>query len=249
MNNLHLNKKELIEIDFWQNSPTENPDSDSLANIVNKMGDVEVFLECFYRVENKFITGQLILELGGGQGWASCVIKRMFPTMNILTTDISQAAVASLPKWEHIFNVEIKNPFATKSYHVPIADNSIDTIFCFASAHHFIAHRRTLQELRRCLKQGGNAFYFYEPSTPDFWYRIAKNRVERKRPDVPEDLLRYRKIQSIAEDIGLECKLDFYTSFIKRSPIETIYYWVLGKSRLLQRILPCTINYQFTKPN
>lgn len=248
MNQISLKEKEQIEIDFWKNSPSERPESDSLENIVNKMTDVEILLDCLSRFDQVLWSGQTILEFGAGQGWASCVLKRMYPNTDLLTTDISPAAVSSLPKWEHIFNVKVDNAYASRSYQIPNAENSIDIIFCFASAHHFKAHRRTLKEIMRILKPGGNAFYFYEPSTPGYLYWFAKWRVERKRPNVPEDILQHRKIQTIAEKIGFECRLDFFPNIRKRSPLETTYYYLLQKFPFLQTLLPCTINFHFIKP-
>ncbi len=105
-------------------------------------------------------------------------------------TDISEFAVLSLPKWERLFEVEVDNSYACTSYETSESDDSIDQVFCFAAAHHFLAHKRTLHEISRILKPGGISFYFHEPATPKYLYSLAYWRVNRKRPQVPEDVLK-----------------------------------------------------------
>ena len=51
---MELDEKEQIEIDFWKNSPTENPESDSLSNILNKVADAQVFVDCLDRFKHIF---------------------------------------------------------------------------------------------------------------------------------------------------------------------------------------------------
>jgi ubiquinone/menaquinone biosynthesis C-methylase UbiE len=72
----------------------------------------------------------------------------------VTATDISEYAIASLLKWEHVFQVKVDRYYACCAYETNEPDGSIDHIFCFAAAHHFVAHRRTLQEISRILKPG-----------------------------------------------------------------------------------------------
>lgn len=69
----------------------------------------------------------------------------------------------------------------------------------------------------------------------------------RRRPAVPEDVLVYDRIASIARNLGLDCKLDFYPSLLRRRPFETLYYATLRALPPLQRILPCTMNFHFAR--
>jgi ubiquinone/menaquinone biosynthesis C-methylase UbiE len=245
---MQLDEKEKIEIDFWKNSPTENPEITSLHNILNKLGDARVFLDCLQRAKHIFDDSVTILELGAGQGWASCIVKFLYPNAYIIVTDISQWAIASVPKWEHIFQVKIDDTRVCKSYDIDVADSSIDCVFSFASAHHFVAHKRTLTEIHRILKPGGNCFYFYEPSCRAYLHKLSLWRMKSSRSEVPEDVLIYKTIQTLAYEAGLSCNLHFYPSLIKRGPIETIYFAMLNLLPLLQKILPSTISYHFAKP-
>jgi ubiquinone/menaquinone biosynthesis C-methylase UbiE len=244
---MNINEKQKAEIEFYKNSIIENPYSDSLYNIVLIMSRASTFLDCIEPYKDIFSKSKNILEIGSGQGWASCIIKREYPNNFIVTTDISPYAVKSIDKWEHIFNVKIDKVKACTSYETGEIDSSFDIIFCYAAAHHFLMHESTLKEICRLLKTGGHCFWFYEPSTRAYLYKLAYWRVNKKRLNVPEDVLIYKKIKKTAESIGLQCNLDFYKSFKQRLPIETLYYYFLSKIPLLEYCLPCTINYHFVK--
>jgi SAM-dependent methyltransferase len=248
---MRLQEKEQLEIGYWCNSTASTKElnsRNSLTNVINKMTDAGVFLNCVSRFADIFTNAGSILELGAGQGWASCLVKRLYPQASVIVTDISPAALDSLHIWEHTFQVRIDRVACAKSYAIDANAESIDCIFCFAAAHHFSAYRRTLQDVHRVLKPGGHCFYFYEPSCPALWYNIALKRVNRKRPEVPEDVLVYRKIRRLAEETGLKCDIYFDASLYKRAPVETIYYAILRAMPVLQRWMPCTATYHFIKP-
>jgi SAM-dependent methyltransferase len=242
-----IEEKQRIEIEYWRNSLHESPEADSIHNIVNKMTEAAVFLDCIRRHQTSLPTDGRILELGGGQGWAACIYKKIFPDSNVTTTDISSFAIESLSKWERILNVKIDNSYACKSYETEEKKETIDLIFCFAAAHHFLAHKKTIQEISRILKPGGKAIYFYEPATPRYLYSMAHKRVNRKRPEVPEDVLISHELQVIAKSIGLGFEIDYYPSFLHRRPFETFYFYILKKIPFIQKMVPCTANFIFVK--
>lgn len=242
-----VHAKQKVEIEFWRNSPDESPESNSLHNIVEKVSDTAILLDCFDRYQGRLAEHGRVLELGSGQGWASCAYKRNFPDVTSIVTDISPYAVQSLPKWERIFEVKIDHFYDCTSYEIKEPDSSIDQIFCFAAAHHFLAHRRTLKELYRVLKPGGKVFYFYEPATSKALYSFAYWRVNRKRPEVPEDVLITSKLRALATRTGLDLQVDYYPSLKRRGPLETLYFYMLGRLPFLQKWVPCTANFIFTK--
>jgi len=242
-----LDDKERQEILFWKNDPDEHPDADSLSPLIDKIRDTSLLLACLDRHDDGFRDAQDILELGAGQGWASCVVKRRYPQATVTATDISPYALASIPKWERVFDTHVDHTYACRSYEIDEPDASLDCIFCFAAAHHFIAHRRTLKEIHRVLRPNGHCYYFYEPSCRKSLHALARWRVNQKRPEVPEDVLIYSKLQALAAEAGLTSTLDFFPSTEKRGGFETLYFSALGALPALQRLLPCTINYRFQK--
>ena len=123
---MDLRLKEQIEIDYWKNSRAERPESDSIENLLNKMSDAPIFLECLTNHAAVFAQAQTILELGAGQGWASCIVKLTYPDARVIATDISDFAIASICKWEHIFRVKVDEALACRSYAMQQPDETID---------------------------------------------------------------------------------------------------------------------------
>lgn len=241
-----LAERQRIEIEFWRDAANERPGADSVDNVVNKVTDAGVFLECLRLYEKEIRPGRIV-ELGGGQGWVSCLVKRLYPEWHVVATDLSEYAIASIAKWEALWGARVDEAYACPSDGTRERDASADTVFCFASAHHFATHRKTLCEIARVLKPGGVALYFHEPTCPRPWYGIAYRRVNRIRPEVPEDVLVPRRIRALAREAGLAVRVDWDTSLTKRGPVETLYYAVLRRVALLRRLMPCTAHFVFHK--
>lgn len=244
---MDLFDKQQIEIEHWKNAEGESPASHSVENLINKFSDAGIFLEILRKYSHQLNMDGVFLELGAGQGWASCLLKSQYPNAKVIATDISPYAVESIKKWEYQFNTKIDRSYACKSYEVPIEHSSVDVVFCFAAAHHFLAHRKTFQEISRILKPGGKACYFYEPSSSRYLYKLAYWRVNRKRPAVPEDVLVVSKLEQISSQYGMRLAVEYYPSTSKRGFYESIYYYVLLKIPFLRRLLPCTVNIVLTK--
>jgi len=244
----NLDAKERIEIDYWKDSREENPEADSLHAIITKFSEARVLLPKLRRYQAEFARAGTILELGAGQGWASCIVKRQFPNSRVIATDISPHAVESVHKWEYLLKVRLDEALACRSYEIPMPDASVDLVWCFEAAHHFIAHRRTLVELHRVLRPGGSALYLHEPSCRPVIYRMAHRRVNQKRPEVPEDVLRYHEIAGLARAAGFTVDMRQDPTPVNRSPFETVYYMALQRSRILRSLLPCSMDYLFRKP-
>lgn len=247
MNSSDLTSRQRTEVEFWRDSAAECPESDSIDNIINKVSEAGIFINLARTFADDFVSSKQILELGGGQGWASCIIKRLFPHLHITATDISEYAVASINKWEHVYQTRVDKTFPCLSYQIPVPDASLDLVFCFAAAHHFAAHRRTFNELNRVLRPGGVCLYLYEPACQPLLYQFAYKRVNKKRPEVPEDVLIVPKLAKLASESGFNTEPHYYPNTHYRSLGASIYYMILSRITFLQRILPCTVNFRFTK--
>src|SRR3712207_4477406 len=95
ISNMNIEEKEQIEIKFWKNSPLENPESDSIENLVGRLSEARVFLEKLAYYREYFDKTESILEIGAGQGWASCIVKKNFPDKKVIASDISEYAIES----------------------------------------------------------------------------------------------------------------------------------------------------------
>lgn len=242
-----LSPEQLVEIEFWRTSPTERPDSTSVENILHKCAEARVLLAEVRAYSHLFYRASVVLELGAGQAWASALVKREFPHVVAYASDISPHAVRSVRKWEHVFCSKVDRVFACPSDEVPLDVESVDLVFSFQAAHHFRKHRSTLVEIRRVLKTGGACLYLQEPSCPIFWYPAAHWRVNRKRPEVPEDVLVRKKLVAIAEEVGFEASCRLVPHTMNRGVTETVYYALLGRLKFLQHLVPCCADFIFYK--
>jgi SAM-dependent methyltransferase len=239
---------ERAETEFWRDNDHERPESDSIENIINKITDCQVFLEAAGEFDPLFSSARTVLELGGGQGWACCALKKRFPRPNFIVSDITDYAVKSKHKWERVFNVSLAAAVACKSYQIPLRTASIDIIFCYAAAHHFGDMRETLREISRVLAKGGHCLFLHEPTATGLFHPMAYARVNRLRPAIHEDVLVPARVLSIAGELGFDGRVSYHPTTLKRGPKETLYYMVLSKMPVLQRFLPCTANFHFQKP-
>jgi SAM-dependent methyltransferase len=240
-------RKEEIEVEYWRTSETEKPEAESIRNLVNKLTEASVFLSRLDHYRRYFAASSRILEIGAGQGWAAHIVKREYPDAYVIATDISPYAIASCHKWERVFGAGIDEARACKSYELPFDDSSIDLVYAFQSAHHFVRHERTLREIHRVLRPGGRALYIYEPACRPYIHGLAHRRVNRKRPAVPEDVLVYPELIRLAAHVGFKPEVVLTPSISNRGERETLYYLILGLVPGLKHLLPCTADFLFEK--
>jgi len=255
---MDISEKQQREIEFYRESPIENPYQFTIDNLINKMSSAKSLLENLVRYKQLFENKQAILELGGGQGWASCIVQSYFPNaLHVINSDISKYALQSTCMWNSLFNSIFKvniNKLVCKAYEIPLKEASVDLVFTFEAAHHFLKHKSTLKEIYRILAKGGCCLYLHEFSCNKFFYPFAYKRSNKKRSidkvidKVSEDVLIYRNILKLAKDVGFTALANYDPSIVNRSPEATVYYFILNKISFLKHILPCTRDYIFIKP-
>lgn len=243
-----VERQEADELAFWRRELGAGTGVDALRGIVLKLGEAEWLLPKLDRYAPLFAEAGTALELGAGEGWASCIVKRAFPDVELVASDLSGEAVARAERWADVFGAAPDRTLACPAYEIPLEDGSVGLVFAFQAAHHFRAHRRTLAEVHRVLRPGGTCLYLHEPSCPPSFHRLAKARVNRKRPEVPEDVLVHSRLVELAREAGFEPAVRFDADPLNRRPAETLYYVLLRRAPFLWPRVPCTADYVFRKP-
>ncbi|MCL2722153.1 MAG: class I SAM-dependent methyltransferase [Treponema sp.] len=226
----------------------ENQYEHKILNIVNKSTTISAVFESIEPYRDIFRKADTLLELGAGPGWLSCLIKYLFREKRILSSDIDKDAVAGMENWENTFDVKLDDKIVCDSCNIPVQNESVDIVFCFQAAHHFKKFKKTLSEIHRILKPNGHCIFLHEPSCRKFFHKIAFIRVNIKTPNRGEDVLIYKKIECIAKETGFgEVKINFRPSILNRKPVPFIYFFILNKIKILNRILPSTADFVFRK--
>ncbi len=246
---LTLHEKEQVEIDYWKNSNFESDDSFTVDNFLNKAQELKHFNYKVLKYKHQFSTAQSILEVGAGQGWASCFLKRFYnPKADYTVSDISPYAINSLAYWEEVFNVSIDSKLAAKSYDIAVGEKRFDLIFCYAAAHHFVRYKETLTELKRLLKPEGKILFLYEPVSSKLLYPLYYRYVNAMPHSTPEDVLVPKSISRMAEALELECQVSYDPNqSINRGVVVTIYFFMLRKLRFLNSLVPSSADFVFSR--
>lgn len=242
-----LEAKEARERAFWEREAAAETPTGELRNLLLKFGEAEWLVARLERHERLFAEAGTILELGAGEGWGSAMVKRVFPQAEVIASDLSPKAIGRAGGWAQVVGAVPDRTLACPSYDIPLEDGSVGLVFAFQAAHHFGAHGRTLAEVHRVLRPGGTCLYLHEPSCPPSLHRVAKARVNRKRPEVPEDVLVHSRLLELARAAGFEASVEFDADPSHRRPGETVYYAALQRLPFLHARLPCTADFVFRK--
>ena len=242
-------EREATDQNYWATSDRESPQADFLHALLNKAGEARILVEKLDAYRSLFAPASSILELGGGQCWASCIVKRLHPQAEVVGTDIAEAAIASVGKWEHTFGVKVDRTVACQSYATPFADGSFDVIFAFAAAHHFGLHRETFREAFRLLRPGGTLLYMHDPVCRGYIYPLARWRAQTRRPnETTEDVIVYKALLKQASEARLVGKVEFQPTLLERSPLAMGYFFGMHILPVLQHVLPTSADMMFQKP-
>jgi SAM-dependent methyltransferase len=97
----------------------------------------------------------VILDAGCGNGRSFPLLKDRFAPARIVGVDINpdMIAEAQAEAGRHALPVELH---CADIAHLPLADGSVDLLFCPQTLHHLVAQRETLGEFHRVLKPGGS---------------------------------------------------------------------------------------------
>jgi SAM-dependent methyltransferase len=243
LNEPSLSESDRREITGQGGYSPANPDLDLFSHVVAKAG----FIGAFRRLLPLFqISGEeRVLELGGGRGWASALLKREHPACYVVASDLSPVPVSHLREYERILGVEVDERWAFAAAALPFADEQFDVVFTFAAFHHMIIgdrYRETFKEVLRVLRPDGRFLLLYEPGTPRLLYGLTHWRVSR-RPDADEDVVLLHRLRELAGPLQFTMCVERFPDPTGRSnALALLYYSVLSKLPRLAAALPCTVN-------
>ena len=89
--------------------------------------------------------------------------------------------------------------------------------------------------------------YLHEPSCRRYIHPLAKWRVNKKRPECPEDLVVLEEMREIAAKLGFKLNVVYSTATVNRGVIEGLYYKALSMFPAFCQWIPCTADFILTK--
>jgi ubiquinone/menaquinone biosynthesis C-methylase UbiE len=204
------------ELTFWSEEPAYRSSSEFWDNLRVKAAELRVFQSLIPELE--ISPGHRVLELGAGQGWASAMLKREFPSCQMHAAELSAEALMSSGKWESLFGSRLDGRWACQAQRTPFADAQFDRVFTFAAFHHFVIGgrgREALTEALRLVKPGGRLVLLYEPCAPPWFERRIRAKLNRMRlangANVEEDVLVLPRITRWARALGARTLIHFDT--------------------------------------
>lgn len=243
-------KKEMF---FWRTDEVESPEGSFFDGLVHKASFITTFRKLMHHLS---LTGhETVLEMGGGQCWASVLIKKKHPNCYVVASDLSHDAVYSSQKYEDALGISIDEKWAFNSRSIPFEDGQFDRVFTFAAFHHFGEggdFGESFREMVRVLKPGGSIVLLYEPSSPGWIRKLYRKRMNRvydyysKIAD--EDSLVPSDMRRMCKRLGCRVEVEYYPSYKERASIlATLYYFALTKLGFLRSVLPCPVNMKIEK--
>ena len=251
-----LTGSERKEIRFWAGSADEGPESDLFDGLRVKAPGLKLLPGLLPRLGAR--PGQVCLEVGAGQGWASLVLKRAVPGVSVHVSELSAAALLSAAKWEGLMGVRLDGKWACSSRDLPFADGQFDLLFTYEAFHHLgVAgdFSAALGEMVRVRKPGGRIVLLREPSAPAYLRRWQRRRVNRMRQvrlhaDVDEDVLVLARLERDVRALGLVCDVAFDTdwAFQDVSLAGVLRSALVRACPPLGRLVPCGVHVTIAAP-
>ncbi len=156
----------------------------------------------------------VLLDAGCGEGYYAAGIYQALLAAGkcprMAGTDISKFALRTAARRER------KAEFAVaSSYHLPLADGSVDVLLnCFSPL--------ALEEFRRVLKPGGR-FLYAVPGAKHLWEMkeiLYDNPYPNEEKETPYEGFAYREIVPVDGSVRLDCRADIQNLF-RMTP----YFW------------------------
>jgi len=240
-----LSPADRMEVDYYRGIREDKGETGFFDLLLDKSDFIRVFQLLAGRLEVE--PGMEVLELGAGQGWASCLVKRLQPAARVTAADISREALLYAERYERLLGVSLDGIWECSVGNLPFAGGQFDRVFAFASLHHFGRDRdysAILGEVARLLRPGGRAVFLYENAAPGWVLPLVRWRARREmKGRVEEDVLNIPHLRSACGKLGCRAEVEYWPHprFRVTAPA-TLYMACLSRLRFLAPLLPCTVN-------
>lgn len=96
----------------------------------------------------------VILDVGCGWGWSFKLLNDHFSPVRMIGVDVDKELLSVSAKRTKDLGLNVDYIHGT-SCALPVADQSVDMVFCHQTFHHLIDHDAAIKEFHRVLKPGG----------------------------------------------------------------------------------------------
>jgi ubiquinone/menaquinone biosynthesis C-methylase UbiE len=129
-----------------------------------------------------------ILDVGCGWGRSFAPLNQKFAPRRIIGVDVNAEMIvlASEEAKDHSLTVELHQ---SDCAHLPLADASVDLVFCHQTFHHLVAQHEALNEFHRVLKLGG--LLLFAESTREYIHSWIIRLLFRHPMDVQRTAAEY----------------------------------------------------------
>jgi len=245
---------------IWMESEEEGPNVDISEAYKLKVSMIKIleyyWNENFHEHVEEILNNSndfKFLELGGGSGWASCVISHHILSFleehhqtsketEFILTDGAKAAVEKAKGMPQYFReyteyklARIDQFKAVDAKKLSFDDSSMDVVFMSAALHHFPSPNKALREIFRVLKPGGIYLGIGEPVVSKLvkplYEKMSDGSDREKEHGIQENNFTFGEITDLINQAGFteyDILVNKDPEFRKGSRIRELYYKALS---------------------
>lgn len=212
----------------------------TIANIYEdidgrRTDEIKTWLSQVLKNLSKITTGDILVDFGCGTGFVSESGKIYFK--KIYGIDISFEMLK-------IAKNKATGVICAESEYIPLKDNSVDVVVCFAVLHHIFNHKPLFREAYRILRTGGVLYSDHDMNSTFYekykillkMYRYIFNtgkRYVKARKQITKELYKLSEIYSSGLDVNIIKHHLIEEGF---RDIELSYHW-FGLNRFINRLM------------
>lgn len=149
-----LDKRKLNEDRMYQYWANNRENYEDWVVSIRGHTDYSFFKRDFLPRHGQAVGGR-ILEIGAGLCWASATIKSMFPSVQVVASDVSPTALLRGREVCSLLDSNVDHFIACDVERLPFKDQTFTAVFGASIIHHLPNPQQGLVEVHRVLDRGG----------------------------------------------------------------------------------------------